>query len=138
MSKRIQKILLNMREELLQGIDSHLQSARGSNDREVGDFYDDVDKEKIKQLYHLLGQRERQKLLSINAALQKIDDGSYGSCEECGEDIGKERIKALPFARCCIRCQSEIEKRSSISGEDDEESHLYKEVSLNEPVDEDD
>jgi DnaK suppressor protein len=43
-------------------------------------------------------------------ALRKIDDGSYGFCEECEEEIPIKRLKAIPDARYCITCQAEIEK----------------------------
>ncbi len=40
------------------------------------------------------------------AALRRIEDGSFGICTECGEDIELNRLKANPVAACCIRCQS--------------------------------
>ena len=43
-------------------------------------------------------------------ALKKIEDGSYGICEECEEEIPIKRLKAIPDARYCISCQAEIEK----------------------------
>jgi DnaK suppressor protein len=43
-------------------------------------------------------------------ALKKIDDGSYGICEECEEEIPIKRLKAIPDARYCISCQAEMEK----------------------------
>jgi DnaK suppressor protein len=44
-------------------------------------------------------------------ALAKFDDGSYGACEECGNDIGFSRLQARPEARLCISCQTRLEKR---------------------------
>lgn len=48
----------------------------------------------------------------INLALEKIDDGTYGLCEECSGRISRKRLKALPFARLCIECK-QAEERSS-------------------------
>lgn len=49
--------------------------------------------------------REAQDQLEhINRALQKIEEGSYGRCEECGGEINPERLEALPDASLCIRC----------------------------------
>jgi DnaK suppressor protein len=45
-------------------------------------------------------------LRSIELALQRIDDGSYGSCFECGEAIAEARLQAQPWAGLCIDCQS--------------------------------
>lgn len=60
-------------------------------------------------------ERERDLALSaqamaavddIDRALAKIDAGTYGICEKCGEPIPKERLKALPYAALCVRCKS--------------------------------
>lgn len=48
----------------------------------------------------------------LRHALAKFDDGSYGLCEECGNDIGFSRLQARPEARLCIACQTRAEKRS--------------------------
>lgn len=47
----------------------------------------------------------------LRHALAKFDDGSYGLCEECGNDIGYSRLQARPEARLCIGCQTRAEKR---------------------------
>lgn len=49
----------------------------------------------------------------INAALQRIEDGTYGACEEDGEAIGKSRLDALPWARLCINCQRKREEEQA-------------------------
>ncbi len=127
----LKKQLLKMREELLEGMDASIKTARSTPERDVGDFYDDVDIEKDRQMMHMLTEREQAKLKSIDDALEKIEDETYGACEECGEDIGKKRLKVIPFARYCIRCQSELEKRLASNRESAEENLIYKSVSLN-------
>ena len=47
---------------------------------------------------------------NILNALEKIEDGIYGVCEMCGEEIPIKRLKAIPDARCCIACQTELEQ----------------------------
>lgn len=47
----------------------------------------------------------------IKRALARIDDGSYGACEECGNPIGFSRLQARPEARLCIACQTRAEQR---------------------------
>ena len=47
----------------------------------------------------------------VKRALAKFDDGSYGICEECGNDIGFSRLQARPEATLCIACQTRAEKR---------------------------
>ncbi|MFM8267119.1 MAG: TraR/DksA family transcriptional regulator [Ilumatobacteraceae bacterium] len=45
-----------------------------------------------------------QQLAAVEAALARLDDGTYGSCEKCGGAIGAERLEAMPWARHCISC----------------------------------
>src|SRR5499427_10659568 len=49
-------------------------------------------------------QNEEQALEEITAALDRIDAGTFGRCEECQESIPRERLKALPYARHCLDC----------------------------------
>lgn len=51
-----------------------------------------------------------EKLYSLKEALGKIDDGTYGKCEICGENIGAERLEALPYTAYCVQCKSLVEK----------------------------
>jgi DnaK suppressor protein len=53
--------------------------------------------------------RERKLITKIDEALGRIDDGTYGVCEECGGLIGVERLKARPVTTLCIQCKSEQE-----------------------------
>ncbi len=49
-------------------------------------------------------------LEELDDALQRINDGSYGSCVKCGKEIGLKRLQALPYARLCITCKTNEEK----------------------------
>jgi len=51
-----------------------------------------------------------EKLHSLKHALAKIDDDAYGKCEICGEDIGVDRLEALPYTAYCLKCKSLVEK----------------------------
>lgn len=48
----------------------------------------------------------RRHVAEIDAALVRVDSGTYGVCESCGEQIGEDRLDARPEARTCIRCAS--------------------------------
>ena len=54
---------------------------------------------------------ERDKLHQIDRALARIDDGTYGICESCGEPIGKMRLMAFPRATLCMTCKQREERR---------------------------
>lgn len=53
--------------------------------------------------------RERKLIGKIESALQRIDDGSYGVCDSCGEPIGVERLRARPVTTLCIECKADQE-----------------------------
>ncbi|MBI5469200.1 MAG: TraR/DksA C4-type zinc finger protein [Deltaproteobacteria bacterium] len=52
---------------------------------------------------------KRVELEQMDAALRKIDDGTYGTCEGCGEEIEEERLKLIPYAEYCVKCKSALE-----------------------------
>ena len=54
---------------------------------------------------------ERDKLAQIERALARIDDGTYGVCESCGNPIGKMRLMAFPRATLCMTCKQREERR---------------------------
>jgi len=57
----------------------------------------------------LIRDRERKLIFKIQEALQRLDNGEYGICEECGAEIGIERLKARPVTTLCIECKSSQE-----------------------------
>jgi DnaK suppressor protein len=57
-----------------------------------------------------LMQTEGGTLESIEAALEKIEDGVFGLCEECNQVISKTRLNAIPYAALCIKCAQKLEQ----------------------------
>jgi len=66
------------------------------------------------ELAFRLGERESQMVADIDSALQRIEDGTYGVCERCGNPIPEARLEALPTARFDAACQSELETRRGL------------------------
>lgn len=65
---------------------------------------------------------EAAQLEDINEAIERIDNGSYGLCVDCKRAIPKKRLEVLPFAKRCLNCEGQAERRSHVAeGEDDEE-----------------
>ena len=54
--------------------------------------------------------RDMEELQEIDASLKRIDEGTYGICEECGREIDQRRLEAQPTATRCIECQAQHEK----------------------------
>jgi RNA polymerase-binding protein DksA len=57
-------------------------------------------------------ENEEKSLDEINAALQRIDKGTFGVCEECQKPIPKERLRALPHTRYCVECARKVQQSS--------------------------
>ena len=58
-----------------------------------------------------IASNERKQVYDIDDALKRIEDGSYGICEDCKNFISKTRLKAIPHARMCLKCQEKREKK---------------------------
>ncbi len=61
--------------------------------------------------------RERKLIKKIRSALTRLDNGTYGICEECGEEIGVPRLKARPVTKLCINCKSKQEEDEQLRGD---------------------
>ena len=107
------KTLLVMKEKLLaEGIGKSLPEDL-ARPFDVGDEGDRADSERTHDVSILLSARDKEKLLAIEEALEKVREGTYGICEECGEEIGGGRLKVMPLAKSCVTCQSRLEKEAA-------------------------
>jgi len=61
--------------------------------------------------------RERKLITKINEALERIEAGTFGICEMCGEDISDERLHARPVTTLCIDCKTETEEKEKIGSQ---------------------
>lgn len=82
----------------------------------VGDAGDESVVRMVTDLHLQEAGRDLDELRDIEAALQRIEDGSYGDCEQCGIEIGYPRLEAQPTATRCIQCQSQFEKTHAHKG----------------------
>ncbi len=122
--KEVVQKLLEAKNRILQEVSHKVKSESDSHKFEIGDIYDIASSERERELTLMLGDRDRGKLAEIEDALDRINNNSYGECEECGEPIAEDRLRALPFTRVCIECQSRSEKEQKIRGRFEEESGL--------------
>lgn len=71
----------------------------------------DIGSDNFEQEFTLsLMESEGGTLEQIESALERIEDGDYGQCEECGARIPKTRLNALPYATMCVKCASRLEE----------------------------
>ena len=101
--------LLNERKEELLGEASRTANGMGEGREQFPDPSDRASLEGNRNLTLRIRDRERKLVTKIDEALGRIDDGTYGICEECGEQIGVERLKARPVTTLCIICKAEQE-----------------------------
>ena len=114
-----------MLEEMKRGLSKEMQGrvkgeTEGVKD-EGRDTYDLASDERDREINFILNDREREKLVAIDEALQRIKEKSYGLCESCEGEIQLGRLKVLPFTRLCVKCQEENEKESKRQKTLDEE-----------------
>ncbi|MEF3280759.1 MAG: TraR/DksA family transcriptional regulator [Elusimicrobiota bacterium] len=100
--KSIKNELIKMRDNILSNIKSQ---AEYDMSRDIGDEMDDVEHTVEKETTFDLSSNEKTILKDIELALKKIDNKTYGICELCKNSIGAKRLKAIPYARYCIKCQ---------------------------------
>jgi DnaK suppressor protein len=63
-----------------------------------------------REIDYTLEENSEHVLAAIDAALKKIEDGTFGKCETCGQDIAEERLAAIPWATQCIDCRRREER----------------------------
>ncbi len=108
--KKFLKVLQENRQKL---IENAKRAMSGDVHLDPNDFPDEIDTASSESGLAFIGRlRERERVLiqKIESALQKIEDGTYGVCSSCEEDIGLERLMARPVADLCIDCKSQQER----------------------------
>jgi DnaK suppressor protein len=104
--KYFQTLLHEKLDELLREAN---RTVDGMTDAKAENFPDPTDRASLESNRNFtlrIRDRERKLIVKIKEALGRIDDGSYGKCEECGENIGRERLEARPVTTLCIDCKS--------------------------------
>jgi len=108
--------LEHFRKILLEQLRQHTENVRGdqaaaieSMDDGVKDSVDMSLQDVNQELALRLGERESQAVADIDQALLRIDEGTYGQCQRCGQPIDERRLEAMPTARYDAACQAEIE-----------------------------
>ena len=119
--KSIKEMLLRTREDLVREIARRSKATTEGTMPDIGDILDSVSEERTRELDMILTDREKKKLNQIDDAIDRIDEGTYGMCEECGVKIPKGRLKVMPFAKYCVECQEKIEREEKYLREESEE-----------------
>jgi len=117
--KKFEGLLLAKRKQLLESIGHYEDSLMNSSLKEsIGNLFTyadhmadlGTDAQEREKAYHF-ASKEGRLLYHIDEALRRMQDGTYGRCVECGEEISLERLEAVPHARLCIRCKQQEEEK---------------------------
>jgi DnaK suppressor protein len=119
----LHQMLMGKRQEIIREIEGNLgqsltedQQRRLESARDVGDqALMDLDRELGISLMEMRNRRRQ----AIDESLNRLRDGTYGMCAECGIEISEKRLQAVPFAKLCVECQSKAELLEKIEKEED-------------------
>ena len=109
------KRLLEKQRQLTDELGRTAVYGKDQDDDSIKDLGDQANTAYTREFFFELGNGNRELLRGVDAALRKIDDGSYGDCERCGEPIAEKRLEAVPFARYCIECQRAVEQEERLA-----------------------
>ena len=100
-------MLEDRRRELMNDVQGKMRDVRteGLKDREVLDQGEGSEVDIQEDIEFALIQMKSETLNKINEALRRLDEGTYGNCFECGDEIAQARLRALPFAVRCKDCE---------------------------------
>jgi DnaK suppressor protein len=96
--------------ELLDSYERDKAAGNAQPDDGIQDLADKAASAYSKELNFSLSDGERNSLKLIDEAFNRIKDGSFGTCTNCGNTIGEKRLIAVPWTRYCIDCQELVEK----------------------------
>jgi DnaK suppressor protein len=103
----LKKMLEERRRELLSEVQGRIRDVRsdGNKDRDVLDQGESSEVDIQEDIEFALIQMKSETLTKIDAALRRLEEGTYGDCFECGDQISEARLRALPFAVRCKDCE---------------------------------
>jgi DnaK suppressor protein len=108
--KRFKTLLTEKRDEIVKKAKQTLEEDMTLDSNDLPDEMDLASSEYLQSFTFRLRGREKVFLDKIEKALRKIDEGSFGVCEDCGEEISVKRLEARPETTLCIRCKEDQER----------------------------
>jgi DnaK suppressor protein len=105
--QRVQDAISYLHEETPGSLEDETEEIVGNSDNHLGDTATaTLDRE----IDYSLEENSEHVLRSIDGALQRIEEGTFGICESCGQPISEERLEAIPYATQCIDCRRKGER----------------------------
>ena len=104
--KRVEHALATLRHEHSGSLDQEVEEIPATNDNHLAET---ATATLGREIDYTLGENSEHVLSAIDAALKRIDGGTYGTCVTCGDEIRRERLEASPWASHCIDCKRRAE-----------------------------
>ena len=106
--ERVEAAIANLRESHPGSLDDEVEEVAATSDNHLAET---ATATLGREIDYTLGENSEQVLFEINAALQRIEDGTYGTCGVCGKEIAPERLEVYPWAKLCIDDARKAERR---------------------------
>src|SRR6187431_1866745 len=107
---KLRQVLIRRRDALRKALAGDLSSLKELREQSGGDVVDFALDSAQDEISSQLAEVESRELAQIDKALERMNEGSFGTCEGCNEKISMARLNALPYATFCIECQRENER----------------------------
>ena len=107
---RFRKILLKEREQIVGEVKQIVESSNEMGQDGIQDIGDEAANIYNKQILLSLNENERMRLKEVDESLDRIENRTYGICEECGGPISLKRLEVRPVAKYCVPCLTKLEK----------------------------
>jgi RNA polymerase-binding protein DksA len=104
--RRVEHALATLRAEHPGSLDEEVEEIDAANDNHLAET---ATATLGREIDYTLGENSEEVLTQIDAALKRIEDGTYGTCANCGREIAPERLEAYPWASLCIDCKRRAE-----------------------------
>ncbi|MCY1044737.1 TraR/DksA C4-type zinc finger protein [Corallococcus sp. bb12-1] len=114
--KRYKKMLEDSKASLLESAKKTLVEESSFDTDDLPDEIDQAASEYTQSMLFRLRDREKFLIQKIDKALERVNDGTFGTCERCEEEISPKRLDARPVTTLCIRCKEEQEKKEKSYG----------------------
>lgn len=106
----LKKRLIEVRHDILGDVAANKDLSKEMGDDGIQDIGDMAANTYSQQVIMQLGERERERLQEVEAAFERMEDGSYGICEESDNPIPFSRLEAIPYAKYTVAAQNEMER----------------------------
>jgi DnaK suppressor protein len=104
------RLLLDRKGTLAEAYNKNKTYGRLTEDEGTQDLADKASSAYTKEFLYSLSNTDREILQKVDEALHRLDHGGFGQCVECGDEINRKRLEAVPWASHCIVCQEKFEK----------------------------